>query len=79
MQGALKDKPVMEFTKPPEVVSAWIDVQTNALANTGCPKKQEEFYLTGTEPAVRCPQHGGEPISPAGSVDREPKIGFPFW
>ena len=79
MQGALKDKPVMEFTRPPEVVSAWIDVQTNALANTGCPKRQEEFYLTGNEPAVRCPQHGGEPISPAGSVDRDPKISFPFW
>jgi penicillin-binding protein 2D len=79
MQGALKDRPVMEFTKPPEVVSVWIDVQTNALANTGCPKKQEEFYLTGTEPTVRCPQHGGEPISPAGSVDREPNKDSPFW
>jgi 1A family penicillin-binding protein len=79
MLGALKDKPVMEFTRPPGVVSVWIDVQTNALANTGCPKKQEAFYLTGTEPTIHCPLHGGEPINPTVSDDREPNKDFPFW
>lgn len=79
MEGALKDKPVMDFPKPPEVVSVRIDVQTNALANSGCPNKQEEFYLPGTEPTFRCPLHGGEPINPAGSVDREPNNRPSFW
>ncbi len=79
MQGALKDKPVLDFTRPPGVVSAWIDVQTNALANSGCPKIQEEDYLAGTEPTVRCPLHGGEPIGPAGSVEREPNYRNSFW
>jgi 1A family penicillin-binding protein len=79
MQGALKDKPVVDFTKPPEVVSVWVDVQTDSLANSGCPKKQEEFYLAGTEPTVRCQQHGGEPLNPTGSVDREPNQDSPLW
>ncbi len=79
MQGALKDKPVLDFTRPPGVVSAWIDVQTNALANSGCPKRQEEVYLAGTEPTVHCPLHGGEPIGPSGSVEREPNNRPSFW
>lgn len=79
MRGALKDKPVMEFTRPPEVVSAWIDPQTNALATPACPKKQEEVYLAGTEPQARCPLHGGEPFPPAAPVERKPPEGLPLW
>jgi 1A family penicillin-binding protein len=79
MQGALRDKPVMEFTRPPEVVSAWIDVQSNALANPRCPQKQEEFYLSGTEPTVRCPLHDGEPFPATDPIERELNKDSPFW
>jgi membrane carboxypeptidase/penicillin-binding protein len=79
MQGALKDKPVMEFTKPPEVVSVWIDAQTNALANNRCPQRQLEFYLAGTEPTARCPLHEGEPYPPTDPIERELNKDSPFW
>ena len=79
MRGALKDRPVMEFTRPPEVVSVWIDPQTNALANSRCPQKRMEFYLPGTEPTVHCPQHEGEPFPPTDPVERVSPEGLPHW
>ena len=60
----------MEFPRPPEVVTAWIDGQSNALANSGCPQKREEVYLAGTEPQDRCPLYGGEPYPPGAPVER---------
>jgi len=79
MQGALKDKPALEFPRPSDAVSAWIDPQTDALANNHCPRKQEEFYLAGTEPQAHCARHDGEPFSPAAPVERRPPEGLPFW
>jgi len=41
-----------------------------------CPKKQDEFYVAGTQPTVYCPNHGGEsdltPASPAPAPDLQP-------
>jgi 1A family penicillin-binding protein len=62
MEGALKNKPVMDFTRPEGVVTVWIDPQTEALANAECPVKQEEVYRRGTEPLQFCPQHDGRPV-----------------
>ncbi|MBI5583861.1 MAG: PBP1A family penicillin-binding protein [Deltaproteobacteria bacterium] len=64
MEGALKNKPVMDFTRPEGVVTALIDPQNEALANPECPIKQEEVYRRGTEPLLFCPQHGGRPSGP---------------
>jgi 1A family penicillin-binding protein len=59
MSPAVKDKPVMEFPQPGNVVTAVIDPKTGLLATPDCPLKQEEFYVTGAEPKEYCPKHGG--------------------
>jgi 1A family penicillin-binding protein len=64
MEGALKNKPVMDFARPEGVVTALIDPQNEALAHADCPVKQEEFYRSGTEPLQVCTQHGGRPVGP---------------
>jgi membrane carboxypeptidase/penicillin-binding protein len=61
MEGALKNKPVLDFPRPEGVVTAKIDPQNESLANKECPIKQEEFYRSGTEPLQFCTQHGGAP------------------
>ena len=65
MRSALADKPADDFPKPDSVVSVLIDPATGDLAAPDCPKKQEEFYVTGTQPTVYCPEHGGLDIAPA--------------
>ena len=58
MRSALAEKPAVDFPKPDSVVSVLIDPATGDLAAPDCPKKQEEFYIAGTEPTVYCPDHG---------------------
>ena len=65
MRSALADKPADDFPKPDSVVSVLIDPATGDLAAPDCPKKQEEFYVTGTQPTKYCPEHGGLDIAPA--------------
>jgi penicillin-binding protein 2D len=62
MRSALADKPAVDFPKPDSVVSVMIDPATGDLATPDCPKKQEEFYIAGTEPTGYCPAHGGIPL-----------------
>jgi penicillin-binding protein 2D len=57
MLSALKDKPVMEFQRPDNVVTVIIDPKTGFLAKPDCPIKQEEVYVGGTEPTEYCPKH----------------------
>jgi 1A family penicillin-binding protein len=64
MEGALKNRPVMDFARPEGVVTALIDPQNEALAHADCPVKLEEFYRSGTEPLQVCTQHGGRPVGP---------------
>jgi penicillin-binding protein 1B len=46
------------FPRPPSVHVAEIDPATGALALDGCPRRQPEFFLEGTEPRTLCPDAG---------------------
>jgi len=46
------------FPRPPSVRVAEIDPATGALALEGCPRRQPEFFLAGTEPRTICPGGG---------------------
>jgi len=47
-----------EFLPPPEVITMEIDPTSGALALDGCPERQPELFLLGTEPARTCPEGG---------------------
>lgn len=57
------------FPRPPSVRVAEIDPATGALALDGCPRRQPEFFLAGTEPRRICPD-GGLPFFARG--DEQP-------
>jgi len=65
MRSALAGKPAEDFVKPDSVVSIQIDPSTGYPAAPGCPKKQAELYIAGTEPKAYCPKHGGAGLGPA--------------
>lgn len=64
MRKAVTVKPAGDFVRPENVVAAAIDPDTGLLATPGCPKKQDEFYIAGTEPHEYCPAHGGAVLAP---------------
>lgn len=64
MHGALASKPVADFPKPENVVTAVIDKSSGYLATPECQDKREEYYIAGTEPTQYCPEHGGDRIAP---------------
>lgn len=64
MLSALVDKPAVDFPKPDSVISVQIDPTTGDLATPDCPKKQEEFYVAGTQPTLYCPNHGRPNLTP---------------
>jgi membrane carboxypeptidase/penicillin-binding protein len=43
------------FLRPPEVEVVDIQPSTGALALSGCPERQREFFLRGTSPTAVCP------------------------
>lgn len=61
MQGALAGREPIDFTRPDKVTSVAIDPSTGLLATPLCPDTKEELFITGTEPAGVCPQHGLQP------------------
>ncbi len=46
------------FPRPAAIAVAEIDPATGALALEGCPRRQPEFFLRGTEPRTVCPDSG---------------------
>jgi membrane carboxypeptidase/penicillin-binding protein len=64
MRPALASRPPLDFPQPEAVISLIIDPTTGLAANSGCPEKRKEFYLSGTEPASYCKEHGGIPMQP---------------
>jgi len=44
------------FPRPPSVRVAEIDPLTGALALDGCPRRQPEYFVVGTEPEATCPE-----------------------
>ncbi|BDU73256.1 transglycosylase domain-containing protein [Mesoterricola silvestris] len=57
MEKALEPRPVLDFPRPEDIVTATIDPATGLLATPACPRKAEELYLPGTEPDQPCPLH----------------------
>ena len=43
------------FLRPREIEEVEIDPETGALALSGCPRQQPEYFLTGTLPELTCP------------------------
>jgi 1A family penicillin-binding protein len=62
MRTVVASRPVVDFPRPDTVVSVSIDPTTGYLATEYCPKKQDEFYIAGTEPSEYCPRHGGNVV-----------------
>ena len=65
------------FSPPPGVITADIDPVTGALALEGCPRRQPEFFIEGTEPRATCPA-GAAPVlavEPNGEEPRAPTPG----
>jgi penicillin-binding protein 1B len=50
------------FPMPGDVAELDIDPATGALALAGCPARQPEFFLRGTEPVETCPQWRAAPV-----------------
>ena len=69
MRTATAARPVVNFTKPENVLAVRIDPKTNELAVQDCPVTREEFYITGTQPTKSCARHGGEPAPESGPAD----------
>lgn len=64
MRSASAARPVVDFPKPDNVLTATIDPATGQLATASCPVTREEFYIAGTEPTQYCSKHGGELLQP---------------
>jgi len=50
---------VKYFQPPSGVVSIQIDAESGMPATPQCPKKINEYFISGTEPVGSCPLHGG--------------------
>lgn len=64
MRQAMAKKAAIDFPQPESVVSMNIDPATGLAANSQCPEKRMEFYLSGTEPSEYCHLHGEAPLQP---------------
>ena len=52
---------VTDFTPPPGIIHVEIDPDTGQLASPGCPKREMEYFIDGTQPQTYC----GVPNLPA--------------
>lgn len=57
MKAALAGRRTSAFTPPDGITFVDIDRDTGKLATPYCPRTLTESFLTGTEPAERCPLH----------------------
>ncbi|MEK7858624.1 MAG: PBP1A family penicillin-binding protein [Elusimicrobiota bacterium] len=51
--------PDRPFVQPQGLVTVKLDPASGYLARTGCPVKQDEVFVIGSEPVERCPLHVG--------------------
>ncbi len=58
--------PLGDFTAPPGVKFADVDIKTGQLATPECPRERvvSEAFVKGTEPTAWCLEHGGEQEAP---------------
>ncbi|MFI5361347.1 MAG: PBP1A family penicillin-binding protein [Elusimicrobiota bacterium] len=59
MKEAAADRRPDDFIRPAGVVSVRICVASGMIARSGCPKKLDEAFISGTEPTLECPIHRG--------------------
>lgn len=64
MSSALAGQNVVDFLPPETVVTINIDPATGYIATTECPETLDEVYISGSEPHLLCPDHGGDPLPP---------------
>lgn len=64
MNQVVTSRPAMDFPRPDTVLTLSIDPTTGLLAWEECPRKQDEFFISGTEPAETCTRHGEAPPLP---------------
>ncbi|MGB0035419.1 MAG: PBP1A family penicillin-binding protein [Candidatus Acidiferrales bacterium] len=48
------------FEPPPGVIEEAIDPQTGQLATSSCPQVEQEYFVSGSEPARFCELHSGQ-------------------
>jgi membrane carboxypeptidase/penicillin-binding protein len=68
MDKVVTSRPEVDFRRPETVLALNIDPTTGLLALEGCPQKQDEFFISGTEPTEYCAAHGAVPPSPVEEV-----------
>jgi penicillin-binding protein 1B len=68
VKGATGGEARGAFLMPPGVTRLDIDPTTGARALTGCPRRQPEYFLEGSEPKKTCPDWGGQNNAP-GAAD----------
>jgi membrane carboxypeptidase/penicillin-binding protein len=64
MDKVVTSRPEVDFPRPETVLALSIDPTTGLLALEECPQKQEEFFISGTEPKGYCTAHGAVPPVP---------------
>lgn len=50
MEAALRDRPVLAFTRPDGIVDAQVCESSGLLATADCPRRHVEMFVAGTEP-----------------------------
>jgi penicillin-binding protein 1B len=53
--------PLGDFSPPPGVTFADVDIRTGQIATPDCPRERvfSEAFVKGTQPTARCAEHGG--------------------
>jgi penicillin-binding protein 1B len=73
-----------EFAAPPGVQRIEIDPESGAVALAGCPRREVEFFIEGTEPRATCPEggwlvRGNDPDGTRDRTNRDGKRGRGGW
>ena len=55
----VSEGPATPFAQPQGLVTVTIDPASGLRARAGCPQRQDEVFLAGTEPTAECPLHPG--------------------
>jgi penicillin-binding protein 1B len=56
---AVSEGPATPFAQPQGLVTVTIDPASGLKARAGCPQRQDEVFVAGTEPTADCPLHPG--------------------
>ncbi|KGE19885.1 transglycosylase domain-containing protein [Paenibacillus wynnii] len=71
-EKALENVPPKIFPIPDGVVSVYINPESGKLATSGCPTKELDTFISGTEPTEYCDQHGSDSPNSEGEGSTTP-------